>query len=102
MKRELNLQKDTHMDLLQEMAFISLTGTKVREIKELRFTFEQDKNEYFNSLKLKYVVLLGLLGLEYKISCEVEYTLFSYIDYLIREIIYDSLDDDDQLSFIQS
>ena len=94
MKRELNIQLDTHMDLIQEMAFKSLGEIKVSEIIELRHKCKRDENMFFNQIKLRYILPLGLLGLKYKINVEVERILFGYINYLIHEIPVESMERD--------
>lgn len=91
MKKQLNLQLDTHIEMVQEVAFKSLAGITVGEISELRLMFNQDTHSYFSLIKLKYVIRLGLLNLEYKISDELEHILFSYIHYLISEIQLENL-----------
>lgn len=96
MKKELNIQLDTHMELIQEVAFKSLDGIKVSEIKELRYTCKKDEIAFFNKIKLKFIIHLGFLGLEYKITHEVEPILFSYIRYLLHELPVENLDSDDK------
>ena len=96
MKKELNVHLDTHLDLIQEVAFKALAGIKVSEMNELRYTYEQDEYKFFNQIKLKYVLPLGLLSFEYKINHEVERILFSYINYLIHEIPVKKTDNDVQ------
>lgn len=90
MKRELN------MELLQDIAFKSIGGITVKEIIELRQTYQLDEYEYFNRIKLRYIVHLGLLGFEYKITHEVERILSSYINHLIHELPVDGLDSDNE------
>lgn len=99
MKKELNLQMDTSLELLQNIAFKSLEGIKVSEVVELRRILLADEHEFFNLIKLKYILHLGLLGLEYKITTEVERVLFGYINYLLHELPVDSWDENDKLSF---
>jgi len=99
MKKQFDLQVEEHVDLLQKVAFQSLSGIKVSEIKELRRLFNQDKREYFNKTKLKYIILLGLLGLEYSGTDKVEEILFSYITHLITELPIDNFNDNNEIHF---
>lgn len=92
MKKELNIQLDEHMDLIQDIAFKSIKGITKKEIIELRQTYQLDEYKYFTQIKLRYIVHLGFLGLEYKKTHEVERILFSYISYLIHELPMDGLD----------
>lgn len=94
MKKELNIQLDAHMDLIQEMAFKSLDGIKVSDIIELRHTCKRDENMFFNQIKLRYILPLGLLGFKYKINVEIERILFGYINYLIHAIPVESMERD--------
>ena len=64
MVKELNLQLETHTDLLEGIALKSLEGIRVSEIIELRQTSKQD--EYYNKLKSIYIIHLGLFSLEYR------------------------------------
>lgn len=99
MKKQFNVQFDSHMEMVQEVAFKSLEGITVGEISELCHLFIQDTHKYFNLIKLKYIMHLGLLNLEYKISDEVEHILFSYIHYLITEIQLENTDSNDKIIF---
>ena len=92
MNKQINLQLDSHLDKVQEVAFKSLAGITFIEIFELQQIYNQDFQKYFNLIKMKYIVHLGLLNLEYKISDEVEHILFSYIHYLISEIHLENKD----------
>lgn len=92
MKKQINLQLDSHLEMVQDVALKSLAGITLFEIFELHQTFNQDAHKYFNLIKIKYIVHLGLLNLEYKISDEVEHKLFSYIHYLINEIRLENMD----------
>lgn len=98
MKKSLNVKRSSRMELLQEIAFKSLKNVTVGEIVNLRKISEVDKIAYFNNLKLKYILHLGLLGLKYKINNEIEHTLFSYIDYLIHELPVENMKDDYQFT----
>lgn len=99
MKKQLNLRLEEHVAMIQEVAFKSLSGIKVSEIKELRQLFNQDKHRYFNKIKLKYVILLGILGLEYSATDKVEGILFSYITHLITELPIENSSDDNEIYF---
>ncbi|MCL1701168.1 hypothetical protein [Lysinibacillus sp. Bpr_S20] len=94
MKKELNMQLNIHMDLLQDIAFKSINGITVKEIIELRQIYQQGKYKYFNQLKIRYILHLGYLGLEYEITPELECILFSYINNLIQELPVEGLDND--------
>ena len=96
MKKELNMQLDINMDLLQDIAFKSIGGITVKEIIELRQIYQLDAYEYFSRIKIRYILHLGLLGFEYKITHEVERILFSYINHLIHELPVDGLDSDNE------
>jgi len=100
MNKELNLQLDIHtdLDLIQEVAFKSLAGIKVSEIIKLRHTYKQDEKDYYNQIKMKYIIYLGLLSKEYKVNKEVERILFSYISHLIHELPVENMDDDDEFT----
>ena len=100
MRKQVNLLLTSHLEMLQEVAFKSLTGIRVIEIFELRQILNQDAHKYFNLIKLKYMVYLGLLNLEYEISEEVEHILFSYTHYLISEIHLENMNSNDKISFI--
>lgn len=99
MRNQLNLHVDSHIKMIQEVAFNSLAGITVGEISDLRNIFHQDTYHYFNLIKLKYILHLGLLNVEYKISDEVEQILFSYIHYLITEIQLENMDINDKVVF---
>jgi hypothetical protein len=98
MKKELNLQLDAHVELLQDISFKSINGIKVKEIIELRTLCKKNKYDYFNRIKLKYIVGLGMLGLEYKIHTGIEKVLYSYINYLIHELPVENYDSDAEFS----
>lgn len=100
MRKQVNLLLTSHLEMLQEVAFKSLTGIRVIEIFELRQILNQDAHKYLNLIKLKYMVYLGLLNLEYEISEEVEHILFSYTHYLISEIHLENMNSNDKISFI--
>ncbi|MFS0637297.1 hypothetical protein AB1K84_15465 [Mesobacillus foraminis] len=91
MKREFNLQLNEHMELLQDIAFKSINGIKVKEIVELRKLHNEDTYSYLNRIKLRYIALYGLLGLEYHVNQEIEKVLFSYITHLIKELPVENL-----------
>lgn len=93
MKKELNMQLDEHLDLLQNIVFKSIGGITVKEIIELRQTYQLDEYEYFNRIKLRYIVHLGF---EYNLTQEVERILFSYINHLIHELPIEGLDNDNE------
>ena len=94
MKKSLNIKQSSHMEIIQEVAFKSLKRITVGEIINFRKISKVDKNAYYNNLKLKYILHLGLLGLEYKINNEIEHIVFSYIDYLIHELPAENMEDD--------
>jgi hypothetical protein len=98
MKQELNLQLDAHMNLLQNIAFQAISGIKVKEVSELRNICKKDKDKYFNHIKLRYIVFLGGLGLNYKISQDIERVLFNYINYLIHELPVENKDSNAQFN----
>jgi len=100
MKKELNLQLDAHMELIQDIAFKSINGIKVNEIIELRKLCKKNKHDYFYTIKLKYIVGLGMLGLKYKIDDSIEKVLYSYINYLIHEIPVENYNSDAELSIM--
>ncbi|WP_391116878.1 hypothetical protein [Psychrobacillus sp. L3] len=98
MKKELNLQSNLHVELIQKLALKSLNGIKVSEVLELRQTYKQDKNIYFNLLKLKYIIHLEFLSIEYKITKEVEKAVFGYVNYLILELPMNDLLEDAEIT----
>jgi len=69
-----------------EIAEQALVGITRNEISQLRKTYYEDKFYFFNKLRLRYIVPLGLVGLEYYIFDEVEATLFTFIQELIFKI----------------
>jgi len=94
MKKGLNINRSSHMEIIQGVAFKSLKRITVSEINNLRKLSKVDDTAYYNNLKLKYILHLGLLGLKYKINNEIEHTVFSYIDYLIHELPVENMEDD--------
>lgn len=99
MKKQFNLQLEEHLDVLQEVAFQSLSGIKVSEVIEIRKRFYQNINEYAEFIQILYFSQLNFLNLLYELNEEVERALFGYIDYVIREIAVENLDSSDTLSF---
>lgn len=99
MKKNLNMQLDEHMNLIQDIAFKSIGGISGKEIFKLRQTYQLDEYEYFNRIKFLYIVPLGFLGVEYKISDEVEQILFSYIHYIITELQLENMDSNYKIIF---
>ena len=94
MKKKLDIKQSSHMELLQEVAFKSLKGITVGEIITLRQLSKVDKTAYSNHLKLRYILHMGLLGLKFRITFQIEHTVFSYIDYLIHELPVEYMEDD--------
>lgn len=99
MKKELNMQLDEHLDLLKDIANKSLNGISVKEILNLRQTYHLNEYEYCNLIKLRYIVPLGLLGLEYFISAEVERIVFFYIHHQIQQLPVERYDSDTKFHF---
>jgi hypothetical protein len=91
MKKELNLNYEAHSQLITNIVEKSLAGITRYEILKLRSICYQDKYEYYNILKLKYGELLGLLGLNFRITLEVEEAIFFLIHDVIQEITLDNL-----------
>ncbi|WP_087972751.1 hypothetical protein [Oceanobacillus rekensis] len=85
-KKELNLNIEAHSRLVTNIIEKSLAGVTVKEITELRQACELNRYEYYNKLKLKYIVLLGLLGLDYKITQEIEESIFFLMHDIIQQI----------------
>lgn len=85
-KKELNLESEQHSKLITNIIEKSLTGITVKEIIELKNTCEQDSYEYYNKLKLRYIVPFGLLGLNYNLTLEIEETIFFFIHDIIHQI----------------
>ncbi|MDF2039855.1 hypothetical protein P2R12_23215 [Cytobacillus oceanisediminis] len=83
MKKELNLIIASHMELLQGTAFKAISGISVKEILELRNIYSNDRYEYFNRVKLKYIFPLGMLVLTFKINTDIEKVLFQYFNHLM-------------------
>ncbi len=99
MKQELNLKLEAHLDLIQGLINKSINGITASEVMELRETRLKDMNQYFSLIKSKYILLFGLLSLEYKVNQENERIVFAYIDYLVHELPVDKLDTDLEVSF---
>lgn len=94
-KLELNLQSEQDSKLVFNIVEKSLAGITRKEIIELREVCEQDKFDYYNKLKLKYIVPLGLLGLDYKITLEIEETIFLLIhDFFHKVSVTGNLDNE--------
>ena len=94
MRKRININHHSHMELLQEVAFKSIKGITVSEIINLRKLSEVDSTAYNNNLKLKYILHLGLLGLKFKINNEIEHIVFGYIHYLIHELPVENMEND--------
>ena len=94
MKKSLNIKQSSHMEIIQEVAFKSLKRITVSEIINLRKLSKVDETAYYNNLKLKYILHLGLLELNFKITHEIEHIVLSYIDYLIHELPVENMEDD--------
>lgn len=85
-KKELNLDNEAHMELLQDIAYKAINGIGAKDIIELKELCLKDHYEYFNRVKIKYIVPLGMLSLTYQINTGIEKILFNYINYLIQEL----------------
>ena len=99
LKKQFDLQKDIHFDLLEDIAFKALSGIKVCEILELREIYKKDQLYYFNQIKLKYNVFLSTLDISHGLSLEIMDALFTYIDYVIRNIDVDGLNTNSKFLF---
>lgn len=99
MKKQFDLQKDAHFDLLEDVAFKALSGIKVCEILELREMYKKDQLYYSNQIKLRYTVLLSTLDISHGLSLEITDALFTYIDYVIRNINVEGLNIDSKFNF---
>ncbi|MBD7935920.1 hypothetical protein H9655_02670 [Cytobacillus sp. Sa5YUA1] len=89
MKTLLNLNNEAHLKLLQDTAFKAIDGISIQEVLNLQKSFKDDPYMYFNQVKLKYLLPLGMLGLSFKINQEVEHALFQYISYVLHELELD-------------
>ncbi|MDF2039347.1 MULTISPECIES: hypothetical protein [Cytobacillus] len=98
MKKEFNLQLDAHMELLQGIAYKSINGIKINEILELRNICKEDNYQYFNRIKLLYIIFLGRLGLEYDINQGIEKALFNYINYIIHILPVEKMECEGQIN----
>jgi hypothetical protein len=97
-KKELNLNTEQHSKLIKGVVENALTSIRVSEIVELKDLCQKDRNTYCNKLKLRYIVFLGLLGLNYNITEEVEEYVFFFLHDLIHQITVSDDDDDTELS----
>jgi hypothetical protein len=93
MKKELNLDIESHMKLLEDTAFEAISGISAKEILELKAICSKDRYTYFNLVKLRYIVPLGMLGFTYQINTAIEKVLFYYINYLIHALPAEQYED---------
>lgn len=85
-KKELNLKSEKHSKLITNIVEKALAGISIKEIIELRKVGAENRYEYYNRIKLKYIGMLGLLGINYEITEEVESRLFFLIHDIIQQI----------------
>lgn len=91
-KKELNLELEQESKLITDIIEKSLAGITRREIVELRKICNQDRYKYYNKIKFKYIVFIGLLGLNFKITEEIEETVFFFIHDIIHKISVNGAD----------
>jgi hypothetical protein len=88
-KKALNLKSEKHSKLITNIVEKALAGISIKEIIELRKICEESRYEYYNRIKLKYISMLGLLGLTYNITEEVESCIFFFIHDIIHQVSID-------------
>ncbi|WP_262177764.1 hypothetical protein [Saccharococcus sp. Marseille-Q5394] len=86
MKKELNLESAKHSKMIYEVVEQALKGISKKEIVKLRKICAEDGYEYCNYIKIKYIIGLGMLGLEYRVTQEVEEVVFFMIHRIIHRI----------------
>jgi hypothetical protein len=103
-KKELNLKSEKHSKLITNIVEKALAGISIKEIIELRKVGAENRYEYYNRIKLKYIGMLGLLGINYEITEEVESRLFFLIHDIIQQITvekYENVNEPLTVSFSQ-
>lgn len=86
MKTKLNLHSEQHSKLISDIIEKALYGITPNEIIKLKNICEKDRYVYYSHVKLKYTTMLGLLGLKYQITEEIEETIFFFIHDIIQRI----------------
>ncbi|WP_200411253.1 hypothetical protein [Virgibacillus salexigens] len=85
-KKELDLQTEQHNKLITDIVEKSLAGITIDEIVGLKELCEKNRYEFYNRVKLKYIAHLGLLGIDYKITIEIEEAVFFFIHDIIHQV----------------
>ncbi|WP_010530931.1 hypothetical protein [Lentibacillus jeotgali] len=85
-KKPYNLQSEQGSKMIINIVEKSLAGITVKEIMELKKLCAEDRYEYYNRIKLKYITLLLPLGFNFLITEEVEKTIFFFIHDIIHQI----------------
>lgn len=86
MQQELNLKSEAHTKLVTNIIEKSLSGITGKEIHELRKVCNEDRYEYYNRIKSKYLPFLMPLGFNFFITEEVEEQIFFFIHDVINQI----------------
>lgn len=89
-KKMLNLQSEQHSKYILKIVEKSLAGITMNEITELRKLCTENRIDYYNHIKLRYITLLGLLGINFQITEEVESTVFFFIHDILHQITVDT------------
>lgn len=97
-QKSLNLENKQHARLIKNIAEQALKGITSGEIVSLRNICETDRYTYYNKLKLKYISLLGMIGLNFTVTEEIEEAIFFLIHEIIHQITITNGEDISELS----
>lgn len=94
-KKEIDLQCKVHDKLITNIVEQALEGITGNNIIELRKVCRENRYEYYQRVKVRYIVGLGMLGLTYKITQEIEDNIFFLIHDIIHQITIDRYNKED-------
>ncbi|MRX52923.1 hypothetical protein GJU41_02970 [Bacillus idriensis] len=83
MKKVFNVDSEKHVQLVKKVIESAFKGLTTEEAVKLKKLYKECEYEYYTSLKLKYVLPLGMLKLEYHLPKEVE----DYVTYSVHTLI---------------
>ncbi|MGG1630063.1 hypothetical protein [Rossellomorea sp. NRS-1567] len=92
MKKQFNLESVKHKKILFQIVEQALTGITIKEIHDLKKLCKKDRFSYFDQIKMRYIIPLNLLGENFKLTEEIEITLFFIINDVISKLNIEKCD----------